>query len=218
MAAAMGFSSFGAQNPNKRRKFNPGADAVVDGSPIPLHGRSAGGPKSTLRSGSGSNTTPLGVRVSNSDEIDLDGDLDTAAAATAAPPDVLPHHHEHEDGHDHDDPAPQYLDTSRPSATLPGNGEDNVQSKIDAIVGGSSAVNASISTSSFGDRAENGPRRGRGGFQSNRGRGRDPSKKWWEDYYDPSSLVNPWEKAEQALGLEPRGRWMSWDEAKAAQK
>ncbi|KXJ96518.1 hypothetical protein Micbo1qcDRAFT_210783 [Microdochium bolleyi] len=53
---------------------------------------------------------------------------------------------------------------------------------------------------------------GRGGF---RGRGPQQKSTWWIDYYDPSSNINPWERLEQERGLQPRGPWMSWDEAKS---
>ncbi|KAL7624593.1 hypothetical protein AAE478_006160 [Parahypoxylon ruwenzoriense] len=75
MAQAMGFSSFGTQNPNKRRKFNAHADAVV---------ASTSASTSVVREAkSGSNTIPLGVRVRNEDEINLDSDGEEAGASNS---------------------------------------------------------------------------------------------------------------------------------------
>ncbi|KAH7040053.1 uncharacterized protein B0I36DRAFT_343856 [Microdochium trichocladiopsis] len=56
-------------------------------------------------------------------------------------------------------------------------------------------------------------RRGGGGT---RGRTGQPAKpNWWADYYDPSSNINPWERLERERGLQPRGPWMTWEEAKS---
>jgi hypothetical protein len=82
MAAFMGFSAFGAQNPpTKKRKFNPSTDAFVEGEELEKMDR--GGKKGM---GSGGNTMPLGkARVmgkimgrggGNEDEIELDDDDD----------------------------------------------------------------------------------------------------------------------------------------------
>lgn len=82
IAAAMGFGSFGAQPQNKRRKFTHN-DAVVEG-------QSDVSNKSARPSGSGANTTALGVRSKPAEvlseesvhvqENDLTQDLDSAAA------------------------------------------------------------------------------------------------------------------------------------------
>jgi hypothetical protein len=45
------------------------------------------------------------------------------------------------------------------------------------------------------------------GDQEETHRGRGGRKPWWEGYYDPTSNENPWEKLEQAMGLEPKGTW-----------
>ncbi|OAQ99956.1 hypothetical protein LLEC1_04026 [Akanthomyces lecanii] len=69
MAAAMGFSSFGAQNPqSKKRKYNPNNDAVVsiDGDE---------------RRGTSANSAPVERRrapPANADEIALDDEVDGA--------------------------------------------------------------------------------------------------------------------------------------------
>lgn len=69
MAAAMGFSSFGSQNPpSKKRKYNSN-DAVVDIDGSKLHG-------------TGANSAPLAERrppPANADEIALDDDDDDEA-------------------------------------------------------------------------------------------------------------------------------------------
>lgn len=212
MAEAMGFSSFGGQKSNKRRKFNPGADAVVASDPnstLAMQTSSSwgGGPMS-----SGSNSTPLGIRAQNKDEIALDLDNDDEggesgpAIGAAATQDTV----------DKGDLESRYLDTSRPSTLVSEEPGDGLQTKIDSIVGayhgGQTQQPSTVPVFNPGTRG--GGRGGRGGYQSGRGRDRDQGKKWWEDYYDPSSNVNPWERLEQDRGLKPRGQWMSWEEAK----
>ncbi|KAI0182122.1 hypothetical protein GGR52DRAFT_68131 [Hypoxylon sp. FL1284] len=216
MAQAMGFSSFGAQGtPNKRRKFNPRTDAVVAStstSTLPLHNDAA------LKTTTGSNTIPLGVRTQNEDEIDLEDEEEEPVAPTNEVPSHL------KDGRgntDANNPGPQYLDTSRPSTIDPAN---EVQSEIDSIVNTSSEWPGMASLSSFrgsrGGRRGRGPwegyqlDRGRGGYHINQGHGGEPAKKWWVSYYDPSSNVNPWEHHEKTRGLEATAGWMSWEEAK----
>lgn len=79
MAAAMGFSSFGAQNPgSKKRKYNPNNDAVVSIDKAQRHG-------------TGANSAPLAERraaPANADEIALDDedeDRDAHDANDVAP-------------------------------------------------------------------------------------------------------------------------------------
>ncbi|KAI1328123.1 hypothetical protein F5Y16DRAFT_166207 [Xylariaceae sp. FL0255] len=208
MAEAMGFSSFGAQKPSKRRKFNPSTDAVVAGpastSNIPVR---RSNPTTT-----GSNMTPLGVRKQNANEIELDDDdedVDTAAAEGQSS--GVDQAGGNADEEADDDPGPQYIDTSRPSTI------DNVQSKIDAIVGDSVPSNLPPRPPVPADGGMFSGHGARGGRHRNRGRGEGSGKVWWEDYYDPTFITNPWEKLEKSMGLEPRGPWLSWEEAKAAQ-
>lgn len=198
MAETMGFSSFGAQgSSNKRRKYNPNADnAVVASSSsgaLPLHHDRGGGrgPAS-----SGSNNTPLGARRAppfvNSDEIALDEDEDEEDVDAGARLDPAA-----EDG---SDPEPQYIDTSRPSAPGP------------AVVGAPPTLDglAGVSSSGYQAHAPAPVGGGHGGRRS----GRPIGHQWWDDYYDPSVNVNPWEKLEKQLGLQPRGPWLSWEESK----
>ncbi|KAI1179805.1 hypothetical protein F4777DRAFT_400587 [Nemania sp. FL0916] len=208
MAAAMGFSSFGTQKPNKRRKFNPSTDAVVANPWTPRSPTiSALQPAHSETATTGSNTVPLGRwrPWSNTGEIGLRDD-------------------DGSNGDNHgvgdEDPAPQYIDTSRPSAPAVDDAMDNVQAKIDAIVGSSAGDHAPPQPSPTG--ASEGRPHGwqpwqphgvnRGAHQNKRGRG-DWSRPWWEDYYDPTFIVNPWEHLEKAYGLEPLGEWPSWEEA-----
>ncbi|KAI0389728.1 hypothetical protein F5Y17DRAFT_108327 [Xylariaceae sp. FL0594] len=201
MAAAMGFSSFGGNKTNKRRKFNHNTD-------------DAGGASAST----GSNMTPLGVRNSsnmNTDEIELDMEDDEGQGQGGQP--TIPAHPttQQNDG-DQGDFEPQFIDTSRPSAPLlPTALVDEFQAKIDAIVSGSaepiqpsSALNGSALP--VRDGSHGGVRR-----HDTKRDGDRSGPKWWENYYDPASIVNPWEKLEQDNGLEPRGRWLSWEEAKA---
>ncbi|KAI3319132.1 hypothetical protein HD806DRAFT_294487 [Xylariaceae sp. AK1471] len=196
MAAAMGFSSFGAQKSNKRRKFNPSTDAVVDEA-----------------ASTGSNMIPLGMRKKNTDEVDLDDDdveeEHTASVSQAAQGTTT--------DHDDEDPEPQYLDTSRPPAPIVPEPTDELQSMIDTIVGSSADTNPPPQVSSSVVSSGLSIRGGRGGRQRNMNRDGRPGTKWWEGYYDPAFITNPWEKLEKSIGLEPRGPWVSWEEAKAAQ-
>jgi hypothetical protein len=196
MAAAMGFSSFGAQKSNKRRKFNPGTDAVVDEA-----------------ASTGSNLIPLGVRKTNTDEIDLDDDIveeELLVAVSQAAYPIAP-------DHDDEGPQPQYLETSRPSAPIVPEPTDQLQSMIDTIVGSSADANPLPQLSSSVASSALSIRGGRGGHQRNMNRDDRSGTKWWEDYYDPAFITNPWEKLEKHNGLKPRGPWVSWEEAKAAQ-
>ncbi|GAW14823.1 hypothetical protein ANO14919_042260 [Xylariales sp. No.14919] len=223
MAAAMGFSSFGAQKPNKRRKFNPSTDAFVASdspsnststSTLPFHRYNDNDGDNIAITGS--NTVPLGVRKQNVDEIDLDGDQDEAHPAPdgqAAQPITT---------EDDEDPEPQYLDTSRPSAPIAVDSADALQSRIDAIVGSSAYAPTSSQLPprpSFSSTiaSDGHSSRDRGGHQHNMTREGQSGTRWWEGYYDPAFIINPWDSLEKSNGLEPRGDWVSWEEAKTAQ-
>ncbi|KAI1495358.1 hypothetical protein F5X96DRAFT_5852 [Biscogniauxia mediterranea] len=213
MAQAMGFSSFGA----KRRRFNPSTDAVVASSSnptVPLFQTAHHAP------GSGSNATPLGSRTRNQDEIDIDADDDEQH--TAPDTDAKARGRDGQDGND-DGLEPQQMDTG-----------SDIQSRIDNIIGVSAPEQGSAYFASQtadghegnqwsrgGGRGRGrgrGQGRGRGGNQGNRGggQGHDSGHNWWEDYYDPWSVTNPWEKLEKKLGLEPRDTFLTWEEAKTA--
>lgn len=204
MARAMGFSSFGAQ-PTKRRKYNHRADEAVVAAPsLPIHQPSP----------HGANAVPLGTRSQNKDEISLDDEDDDDAAAGgasagAASTASAPTDAQGEgsavaavDGLD-EDPEPQYMDTSRPS--LPA--ADDTQSRIDAVVGGGGPGEqrpAAVAPESHGT----GHHRGRGGRQQ----GGQP---WWDDYYDPTANMNPWERLEKERNMVPTNVWLTWEESKA---
>jgi hypothetical protein len=190
----MGFSNFGGQR-NKRRKYNPNADAAFDAT------------GDLLPAGSGSNNTPLGARANtNKDEIPLDNEPD-------------------ESGDKDDDPGPQYIDTSRPAAPIPGTtpGEDDIQAKIDDILGTTSNPTDSLpfvqSLPLHHHPSQHSPsgHRGRGGGQSSRGGGHHHGGhgSWWVDYYDPTANMNPWEKLEKDRDMEPADSWLSWETSKA---
>ncbi|KAI2622865.1 hypothetical protein GGS21DRAFT_345356 [Xylaria nigripes] len=217
MAAAMGFSSFGTQNPNKRRKFNPSADAVVatdspstSSSALPLHQHRGSAAATT-----GSNRIPLGIRKQNTNEIDLDdhedgkGDRMTPVGGPVQETMIG----------DFDEPyESQYLDTSRPSAPTVTDPSDDYQSKIDAILGSSTgghSFSQPPNPSRGGGHSTRGGRRG--GYRNTKRDDRSETN-WWENYYDPASIVNPWASLEKSLGLEPRGSWLTWEEAKAARR
>ncbi|KAK5632561.1 hypothetical protein RRF57_008275 [Xylaria bambusicola] len=218
MAAAMGFSSFGAQQPNKRRKFNPNTDAFVApglsaistaNSAFHFHRHNEAGGHTTT---TGSNTVPLGVRKKNVDEIDLDDDevveqLPSTGQMTQSTT-----------AYDEEDPEPQYIDTSRPSAPVVFDSTGPLQSKIDAIVRSSKEIYTApqlpstvMASGRYSNRADH------GGHQRNMNREDQSGTKWWEDYYDPTFIMNPWDELEKVRGLEPRGTWISWKDAKTAQ-
>jgi hypothetical protein len=159
---------------------------------------------------------PLGTRKQNKDEIDLDDDGEEENEQHIPPENQEVPRTAADGNADSDGFEPQYLDTSRPSAPIVADPLDDLQSKIDAIVGdsldGSLAPRPSSSASGGGSL----DRGGRGGRQHNNNRDSGTEHRWWDDYYDPAFLVNPWEKIEKAQGLEPRDYWMSWEEAKAA--
>ncbi|ETS79383.1 hypothetical protein PFICI_09236 [Pestalotiopsis fici W106-1] len=191
MAAAMGFSSFGAQPSAKRRKFNSNTDSFIDA------------PSRNTDHGNGANAMPLGIRSAKSQP-----------SAAAPPPPPQPKQNENEISleDDEDDPEPQYLDTSRPAAsvgTAPTPGDAAIQATIDNIIGSTGAPGPEAHhVGGHGDR--HGPR------QAGGDRRRGGGQPWWEDYYDPTANMNPWEKLEKQSGLEPLNNdWLSWEESKA---
>ncbi|KAI1108286.1 hypothetical protein F5Y14DRAFT_93764 [Nemania sp. NC0429] len=224
MAAALGFSSFGAQKPNKRRKFNPSADAFVasaSGPALPLHRHSGDHDNTPF---TGSNTIPLGLRKPNmnTDEIDLGDDDEDGEQPPPAVPATQRAATYGDDGHDGDgdaeDPDSRYLDTSRPSAPIVAGPADDLQSKIDAIIGTSTTHAHALPqlSSSWAVDSSYPGRSGYGDHPRNANRDTRSGGKWWEGYYDPGFITNPWDPLEKAYGLEPYGTWMSWEEAKAA--
>ncbi|KAK6065890.1 hypothetical protein SCUP234_12342 [Seiridium cupressi] len=141
--------------------------------------------------GKGANATPLGARPvagQNRDEISLDDEEDDA------------------------DPEPQYIDTSRPVAPCDGptpQDDAAVPATVDDMVGTTAPPS--------GHRHAG----GRGGHHGQRQHGDrhrgDGRKPWWEDYYDPTTNMNPWEKLEKENGLKPLSNdWLTWEESKAA--
>ncbi|KAF7531044.1 hypothetical protein G7054_g9252 [Neopestalotiopsis clavispora] len=188
MAAAMGFSSFGA----KRRKFNSNTDSFV------------GGPSSPVDHGKGANAMPLGIRSAQPQR----------SQPPPSAPQSLPKHNDNEISleDDDEDPEPQYLDTSRPAAsveTAPTPGDAAIQATIDSIVG-STEASGPEAPQVVGQGDRRGPRHAGGD------RRRGGGQPWWEDYYDPTANMNPWEKLEKQNGLEPLNNdWLSWEESKA---
>ncbi|KAI1761569.1 hypothetical protein GGR53DRAFT_20533 [Hypoxylon sp. FL1150] len=213
MAQAMGFTSFGAQgNPSKRRKYNPHADdAVVATTAAP---NAAAVPETKT----GSNATPLGVRTRNTDEIDLGEDEEEGLDA---PVGQVPDRLEEGSAQGGTSSDPQKTNRSRPQTIVL---VDDVQSQIDNIVRIAPPVPGEGSSRSFGTGSRRGGHGNRERYQINWQRGKElwdgkklpDGQKWWEDYYDPRSNVNPWESLEQKNGLEPRGLWMTWEESKGA--
>ncbi|KAI9648216.1 hypothetical protein NHQ30_002848 [Ciborinia camelliae] len=237
MAAMMGFSGFGNQNPlSKKRKFNAATDAFVEGAELEKIDR--GGKKGH---GSGGNQIPLGkmrtigvkaVETKNEEEIDLGDDEDGDGAG--------------------EDEGPRYLDTSAPPPIFDGIeggehalGQDGVsddpaiveerrkaQEQIDAILAAapeSSNKNISQPVSGHLHGLPERPVYNNMGFTGGGGNGRGvrsggsdaasmassrPSgrgtfnKTWYEEYYDRSFNENPWAELEQERGLEATGSWV----------
>lgn len=179
MAQMMGFSSFGAQDrPQKKRRYNPGADAAV-------HTQQVVQPAST-----GSNATPMGTRVpaaapepANADEIDLEDDGDGDSGAQGAPAEQVTNPNLVASG-----------GAGEPAQTLP-----HGLPQRPAVGAGSVAPQHS------------GGDHGRGTRGQHHGSDRAQGQPWYEGYYDTLSNRNPWEKLEKAMGLQPRGIWISHD-------
>ena len=155
MAAIMGFTGFGSHKaPVRKRKFNAGTDAYVDGQELMKLDK--GGKKGQ---GSGGNTMPLGkTRVfgggGGGAEKASQETLETTTGATqiaAAAPVATSNNDEIDlgDGLDEQDDGPVYIDTSKtpPAEALDGNEQDSkqappisntvmqeVQTRIDALL------------------------------------------------------------------------------------
>jgi hypothetical protein len=148
MAAAMGFSSFGAsKQPHKKRKFNAATDAFVDGQELQKIDR--GGKKGK---GSGGNDIPLGKsRVlgqkpafvpprSNDAEIPLDEDDEEEQSGGvylgSMPEQDIPVEGREIELEDDED-GPRYLDTSQPAPVevqVQSNENKEAQAQIDTIL------------------------------------------------------------------------------------
>ncbi|UNI19889.1 hypothetical protein JDV02_006033 [Purpureocillium takamizusanense] len=214
MAQMMGFSAFGAQDrPQKKRRYNPLADAATEQQHLSkqqhhLHhhhhhrrqGNSHGAASST-----GSNATPLGatkrdaggatasVRPSaatNTDEISLEDENDEVEPAIAA------------------------------AAAAADDDDDDVAESAAAAESSTTTIASLPRPAGLPERPAPGVgfvgmpprRRGHGEPQDHhhiRDRGPSSGKPWYEDYYDPSSNENPWERLESSMGLLPRGSWLA---------
>lgn len=175
MAQMMGFSAFGATQ-NKKRKYNPNADAATGAPPQQPRASRCG-------ASTGSNATPLGLvqrreadhaaaaTTTSTDEIDLD-DEGGSAPTTADPP---------AQG-DAASPGPALVrPAGLPERPAPGTG----------------FIGSPLGEPLPGQR------------RHKRQPDDDPSRgPWYEGYYDPSSNVNPWDRLEKAMGLQPKGAWI----------
>lgn len=217
MAAAMGFTGFGSQRPNNKRKFNPHADAMADFS--------SGEPSAPAITGA--NNAPLGQRRpmmnlpppssgagDNADEIDLadeGGDEDGArwrrrgGGSGGGGDDV-----------DGDGPGPQYIDASRPPRDIlyPGASEETeMQARINALV--ASSANPPGAAASNPEPQRQRAQAGKGarwsGPHAHAHAAKAAGLPWWEGAWDPKlierMIENPWEKLEKLGGLEPRDTW-----------
>ncbi|KUI53166.1 hypothetical protein VP1G_00746 [Cytospora mali] len=210
MAEAMGFTGFGMQRSNKKRKFNPNADSSVDGS--------SGEPFTPATTGA--NTAPLGRRRpmalpppasgvfeggGNADEVDLDegGNEDGARRRGGGGDDVVIVG---------DNPGPQYIDTSRDVLPKAMEGME-MQSRINAIVEGN--ANPAGTTSNHQEpqyqqyQTDKGTRWS--GPHAHAHAAKAAGLPWWEGAWDPKlidrMIENPWEKLEKQGGFDSRGTW-----------
>ncbi|PQE28045.1 hypothetical protein CJF32_00005803 [Rutstroemia sp. NJR-2017a WRK4] len=219
MAALMGFSSFGSQNPPaKKRKFNPSTDAFVSGEELEKIDR--GGKKGQ---GSGGNNVPLGKMRTigvkserrNEEEIDLDDeDEETAVGGASLEEEGKREGEEDEEG-------PNYIDTSAP-APLEAQAQDQqpnpqhaeMQAKIDSILNSiPPAQNVIAEVPNMiplparpqfqGTQSMAGSSR-----QGQRGPKGQRNDRWYEGYYDPSFNENPWARLEKEMGLQTKGIWV----------
>lgn len=193
MAAAMGFSSFGAQegHPSKKRRYNPRADAASDAV------------EAAPYAASGANDVPIASRAPhNADEIDLGDDGDDAHDEPAVPTidgPALAYTQKQIDEllaqPDDANGAPEVGTAPAPGGA--GNG-----------VALPSRPNPSWGQGRHGSAPQRGGGRGNGNGQQQRPRDGEPSKPWWEGYHDPRSNENPWRELEAAAGLQPLGSWV----------
>lgn len=200
----MGFSTFGG-NKNKKRIYDPESDSFIDGQGQDDAGGVEGIGK---KQKSGENVVPLGrervfgmgVKVPkiNEDEIDLEigsspeAEMDGDAAAT--PPALHP------------------TPSRNPTQPLPPSPRrhllSTIQQQIDAITTTTSHIAdtsllPSGKQSGYGNsRRSRGQKQGQNGNYASRG-----GKEWYDGYFDPSFLRNPWEGLERERGWGPRGIW-----------
>jgi hypothetical protein len=184
MARMMGFSSFG-DRPQKKRKYNPHADAITDTSPSNGGGGGRRGPEP--HTSTGSNSMPLGTRAprptGNADEIDLDGDSEGE-----------PQGHLSSSG----------FNASGGSANQAADASQQASSDALHMHGFPQRPAAGFSQSPS--------RQNHGGHWQQRGPPGDPGAPWYEGYYDSLSNRNPWEKLENTMGLQPKGTWISHEQ------
>lgn len=191
----MGFSSFGAQDrPQKKRRYNPNADAAVHAASTASSSSSRQG---RGKQTTGSNSTPLGARpaapqsAANAHEIDLDGEEDGDGAPGAGGVDLGGAAVSAQGG----DAAQQFAagsDLTADAAHLHGLPQRPAQFAADQARGPPNS---------------HGYPHGRGQHHS-AGNGAP----WYEGYYDTLSNRNPWEKLEKAMGLSAKGTWVSHEE------
>ncbi|KAK0704795.1 hypothetical protein B0H67DRAFT_649206 [Lasiosphaeris hirsuta] len=189
MATMLGFSTFGmrdADRPAKKRRFHAHADdAVVAGLPSNQHlPRKPPAPIS-----SGVNRLPLHPREPAVVSAPRDGVKGKGKGAGGNADEI-----DLDDDDDVDEGGsvavqPQGLQAA---SALPAPAGPVLGSEFESARGGRGGLGR-------GGRGGG----GRGGF------GHDPTRQWWIDYYDPSSNENPWDRLEQARGLEPVGTWLA---------
>jgi hypothetical protein len=193
MAQAMGFSSFGAQDrPQKKRKYNPQADAAGLTSTAPPLKEAA----------TGSNMAPLGTRAPplppsqpgvNNNEISLDDEEDDKAADGGAALGLTANQIFGGDGTPGEPQTPAQVQVELQTQT-------QMQTQPHGLPQRPPPANS-----------HQHPGPSRGGHHHPQGRHQGSTEKhspWYEGYYDPSTNENPWQRLEDSLGLQPKGPWV----------
>lgn len=193
IASAMGFSSFGTQPNSKRRKINSmlAGDTVAPSMPPPHVEERKKGDEEV----GGFQTR----RKRNPDEFDLgvdggsDGDGEEEGKVAGEEDDDGDLVKVGGSGEREDPRGDQGGDEIRdpfPAHNLPARPPPSQYHTFD---------NGASSNHRGRGRGSHGPRRGNGG---------DDGKPWYENYYDPQSNQNPWERLEEQLDLSPKGSWL----------
>ncbi|KAK2610168.1 hypothetical protein N8I77_003621 [Diaporthe amygdali] len=202
MAEAMGFTGFGMQRANRKRKLTPPAQTGANNAPLGKR-RPLNLPEPVSGDASGA----------NADEIGLDDDDDDGGAGLAR---------DQQGGgeeFDADAAGPQYIDTSRPSrGYYPEELEDmQTQARIDALTFADAPSTTGHHQLPQKPPQQQGQHAGKAARWSG---GRAGSGlPWWEGEWDPRLIdrmvENPWERLEKQRGLEARGTWPSKDRGAA---
>ncbi|KAK5997248.1 hypothetical protein PT974_02602 [Cladobotryum mycophilum] len=129
----------------------------------------------------GSNSTPLGTGAYNANEITLDDEVNNG-----------------------DEPAPEA--EAEEAVAVPATQEANA---ADSAPQEAPVRPAGLPARPAPGAGFMGPSRGhQGGHQGGHANASGSKRPWYEEYYDPSSNENPWQRLEVSLDLQPLGTWL----------